>query len=106
MADQAHDRLSDGERSAPSYAELAERMRGEGVTDLRRGRGRPRHAGKRGHGQDRRCRRRQVLLGEAIPEPKAMPRIFQKEARRVARPLMYEDKGGIAVEQQFPSTKC
>ncbi len=31
---------------------------------------------------------------------KALPRIFQKEARRVSRPLLYEQKSGFAVKQK------
>jgi len=37
-----------------------------------------------------------------VQNPNALPRIFQKEARRVARPLVYESKVGIRPRVKFP----
>lgn len=34
-----------------------------------------------------------------VQSPRAIPRIFMKEARRVAMPLVFEDSGGIAIEE-------
>lgn len=33
-----------------------------------------------------------------VKNPKALPRIYQREARRVARPLIYEPTGGVGVD--------
>ena len=38
----------------------------------------------------------------AVQNGKALPRIFQREARRVARPLVYEPPGGMNPEVIFP----
>ncbi|TWT52609.1 von Willebrand factor type A domain protein [Rubripirellula amarantea] len=38
----------------------------------------------------------------AVSSGKALPRIFQREARRVARPLVYEPPGGAVPEVVFP----
>ena len=37
-----------------------------------------------------------------VKNPKALPRIFMKEARRVARPLIYESKPGVRPQVQLP----
>lgn len=37
-----------------------------------------------------------------VEKPSAIPRIFMKEARRVARPLLYEKPEGIAPHVEFP----
>ena len=36
----------------------------------------------------------------AVNNPKALPRIFQREARRVARPLVYENDAGLRLQQR------
>lgn len=38
-----------------------------------------------------------------VNNPRALPRIFQKEARRVARPLIYEDPNGFSPSITFPN---
>jgi hypothetical protein len=38
----------------------------------------------------------------AVTNNKALPRIFQKEARRVARPLIYEDQAGFQPRIRYP----
>ncbi|MGB7347126.1 MAG: VWA domain-containing protein [Pirellulaceae bacterium] len=38
----------------------------------------------------------------AVASGKALPRIFQREARRVARPLVFEPPGGVVPEIVFP----
>lgn len=37
-----------------------------------------------------------------VNNPKALPRIFQREARRVAQPLVFETKAGVRPEVRFP----
>jgi len=37
-----------------------------------------------------------------VKNPKALPRIYQREARRVARPLMYEPDGGVSPAIVYP----
>ena len=37
-----------------------------------------------------------------VKNASALPKIYQKEARRVARPLVYEDKAGIVPRVKFP----
>ncbi len=37
-----------------------------------------------------------------VNQPKALPKIFQREARRVARPLIYENKEGFSPVVRFP----
>ena len=37
-----------------------------------------------------------------VNNPKALPRIFQREARRVAQPLIFESKTGVRPEIRFP----
>ena len=39
----------------------------------------------------------------AVNNPKGLPRIFQREARKVARPLIYEDARGFAPRRNFPN---
>lgn len=39
----------------------------------------------------------------AVLNPNALPRIFQREARRVARPLVYERENGFVPYVKFPS---
>lgn len=38
-----------------------------------------------------------------VNNPRALPRIFQKEARRVARPLIFEDERGFSPSIDFPN---
>ena len=38
----------------------------------------------------------------AVRSPKALPKIFQREARRVAQPLIYENSGGVRPTITFP----
>jgi len=38
----------------------------------------------------------------AVNNPKALPRIYQKEVRRVARPLVYENQAGFRALEGFP----
>jgi uncharacterized membrane protein len=38
----------------------------------------------------------------AVNNPKMLPRIYQKEARRVSRPLVFENKAGFRPQIQFP----
>ncbi len=38
----------------------------------------------------------------AVQNPKALPRIFQREARRVARPLVFEEPNGVSPRIKFP----
>ena len=38
----------------------------------------------------------------SVSDGRALPRIFQREARRVSRPLVYEPKGGASPEIIFP----
>ncbi|MEM6690833.1 MAG: VWA domain-containing protein [Planctomycetota bacterium] len=38
----------------------------------------------------------------SVASGKALPRIFQREARRVARPLVFEPSGGVVPEVVFP----
>jgi hypothetical protein len=40
-----------------------------------------------------------------VTNPKALPRIYQREARRVARPLIYEPDGGRAADR-LSRTRC
>jgi len=37
-----------------------------------------------------------------VKNPKALPRIYQREARRVARPLIYEPDGGVSPQIVYP----
>jgi len=37
-----------------------------------------------------------------VSNAKALPRIFQREARQVARPLIYENEAGMQLQVQFP----
>ncbi len=37
-----------------------------------------------------------------VKDAKALPRIYQREARRIARPLVYEDKSGMRPQVKFP----
>jgi uncharacterized membrane protein/Mg-chelatase subunit ChlD len=37
-----------------------------------------------------------------VNDPRFLPRIFQREARRVARPLVYEDAAGFTPAQAYP----
>ena len=37
-----------------------------------------------------------------VTNPNMLPRIYQKEARQIARPLVFEDKAGMSPQQQFP----
>ena len=37
-----------------------------------------------------------------VNNPRALPRIFQREARRVARPLVYENEAGVSPRIRFP----
>jgi uncharacterized membrane protein len=37
-----------------------------------------------------------------VNNPRALPRIFQREARRVARPLIWEDSAGVQPRIRFP----
>ncbi len=37
-----------------------------------------------------------------VNNPKALPRIFQREARRVAQPLIFESRSGVRPEVRFP----
>ncbi len=37
-----------------------------------------------------------------VNNPKALPRIYQREARRVARPLIYEPDGGVTPQIVYP----
>jgi len=39
----------------------------------------------------------------AVTNNKALPRIFQREARRVARPLIYEDQAGFQPRIRYPN---
>ncbi|NLS94632.1 MAG: VWA domain-containing protein [Planctomycetaceae bacterium] len=38
----------------------------------------------------------------AVKSPNALPKIFQREARRVAQPLIYENAAGVVPETRFP----
>ena len=62
-----------------------------------------RHAGPAGSTplqNDRREQdRRQILRGH---QSKPLPRIYQKEARRVARPLVFEHKEGFRPQVGYP----
>lgn len=37
-----------------------------------------------------------------VTNPNMLPRIYQKEARQIARPLVFEDKAGMSPQKQFP----
>jgi uncharacterized membrane protein len=37
-----------------------------------------------------------------VSNPQALPRIYQREARRVARPLVYEDEKGLVPQVKYP----
>jgi uncharacterized membrane protein len=37
-----------------------------------------------------------------VKNGRALPRIYQREARRIARPLVFEDKNGLAPQVKFP----
>ena len=37
-----------------------------------------------------------------VNNPNALPRIYQKEARRIARPLVYEEPAGLVPQIEFP----
>ena len=83
--------------------------------------GRQRDQAAEGHGLDggrRRARAgRQPRAAEHWPattggkyyvvnNPKALPRIFQREARRVARPLIYENADRRAARKSGSRTRC
>ncbi len=82
--------LTDGDTLGTGYPELAERMHFEGMTVT---------GVAVGEDADRGLIQRIAAAGGGkyyfVNSPKAIPRIFQREARRVARSLIYEDKGGI-----------
>ena len=53
--------------------------------------------------EHRRANRGQVL--PCVTNPKALPRIFQIEARRVARPLVKEDQNGHSGRYRRPPAR-
>jgi uncharacterized membrane protein len=85
--------LTDGRTEQANFAALASRMRGRGVTTT---------AVAVGADADKGMLQSIATAGGGkfyhVIQPSAIPRIFMKEARRVARPLVYENQG-IAVGQ-------
>lgn len=58
--------------------------------------------GPAGHATLQRLARQTGGKYHVVKNPKALPRIFQREARRVARPLIYESKTGFQPQIQMP----
>ena len=82
--------ISDGDPSPPTPAAGQCAEEAEGHRDHGGGRG------ARAGGQQRACSNLATPTGGKyyeVKNPKALPRIFQREARRVARPLIYENEG-------------
>jgi Mg-chelatase subunit ChlD len=86
--------LTDGQTPKEGYASLVSRMRRQGITTT---------GVAVGSDADR------MLLADVaqrgggkfyqVLSPRAIPRIFMREARRVAMPLVFEDKNGIAIQR-------
>jgi Mg-chelatase subunit ChlD len=85
--------LTDGQTPKEGYQSLVTTMRGRGITTT---------GVAIGNDADR------VLLSDIgrrgggrfyhVLSPNAIPRIFMREARRVAMPLIFEDRGGIPIQ--------
>ena len=84
--------LTDGETMGSGYPELAARMLQEGITVS---------SVAVGEDADRKLMQSIAQAGGGnyyfVNSPRAIPRIFQREARRVARSLLYENESGIEV---------
>jgi len=86
--------LTDGQTSKEGYASLVSKMRRQGITTSGVAVGDDADrllladVAKRGGGKYYR-----------VLSPKSIPRIFMREARRVAMPLVFEDKNGIEVRR-------
>jgi Mg-chelatase subunit ChlD len=87
--------LTDGDTLGSGYPQLAERMHREGITVT---------GVAVGEDADRNLIQAISNAGGGkyyfVNSPKAIPRIFQREARKVTRSLVYEDKGGIPLKQK------
>ncbi len=90
--------LTDGQTQKDNYERLVTSMREKGITTTGVAIGRDADRvlladiGRRGGGKFY-----QVL------SPKAIPRIFMREARRVSMPLIFEDRGGINTQIANPN---
>lgn len=84
--------LTDGQTPQDNYASLVSRMQKEGITTTSVAVGRD---------ADRKLLSDIALRGGGkfyqVVSPKVIPKIFMREARRVAKPLVFEDNSGIAV---------
>ena len=90
--------LTDGQTQKDNYASLVSRMREKGITTTGVAIGQDADrtlladVGQRGGGKF-----------YHVMSPKAIPKIFMREARRVAMPLVFEDAGGIGVQIAAPN---
>lgn len=89
--------LSDGQTGGTGYEAMASGYRREGITLS---------TVAVGADADRQLLQRMAVAGGGkfyhATNPKVLPRIFQKEARLVSRPLVYEDKSGMTPSVRFP----
>lgn len=88
--------LTDGQTQGSGYEQMAAAMRRRGVTTT---------CVAIGDGAARALLNRIASHGGGkfyfVKHPRAIPRIFMKEAMRIARPLVYENPDGIAPELAF-----
>ena len=89
--------LTDGKTQPGDFQQVAHRMRQENITVS---------TVAIGADADRRLLEGVAQIGGGksyrVISPKAVPRIFVKEAMRVAKPLVYERKSGISPQVAFP----
>ena len=89
--------LTDGQTAGTGYPELAAKMRRQGMTTT---------AVAVGGDADIRLMQRIAQAGGGkfyqVKNPKAIPRIFMREARRVARPLIYENDQPFQPQIVYP----
>ncbi len=93
--------ISDGDPSPPSYGPLgsirALKQQGVKVSTVA--------VGTHGPPGSTPLQRIATITGGkyyVVNNPKALPRIYQREVRRIARPLIYEDDRGLVPEIRFP----
>lgn len=90
--------ISDGDPSPPSLRTVTQyQLAGIPVTTVA--------IGAHGPAEHQTLRRLATATGGkyyAVNNPKALPRIYQREVRRVTRPLIYEPESGVRVQVAYP----
>ncbi len=89
--------LSDGRTTGSGYPQFVSRIRRDDITVT---------VVAIGNDADKNLLSRMATAGGGrfyqVTSPKVLPRIFQREARRVAQPLIFESRSGVRPEIRFP----